>query len=433
MKLLIDKVVYGGSGLARSSDGGSVFVPLTLPGEIVEVRDVHGKGGHREAESVKIIESSPARVTPRCIHFGQCGGCNYQHASDGEQLVLKRAILSESLERAGLIDLPEIVTHSAEPWMYRNRIRLRVAESDGKLRVGYLRRASADFLPVEMCPIAAPLLWRAAEALLQIEGEAAQWLRSIVEIELFTNTDETKLQMTAFVNREPTKAFAQLCDRLQQRIPELSGAGVLVLESAGHNRKTLRTKPGAAWGASGLGYAAAGESYWVSRGMFFQVNRFLLDELVELVTRARSGGVAWDLFAGVGLFARVLARNFAKVVAVEASAGDLERTFKGEGRVVISTTTVEFLRRAVLERERPELVVMDPPRAGAGTEVCALLSRIGPEEIVYVSCDPTTLGRDLKAMVDSGYKLAELHMMDQFPQTFHQETIVVLKRTPGRN
>jgi len=150
--------------------------------------------------------------------------------------------------------------------------------------------------------------------------------------------------------------------------------------------------------------------------------------LVELVTKGRSGKLAWDLYAGVGLFSRPLATTFAEVVAVEAAANDLVRSFRGKGQRAIAATTLEFLRQAVLERERPELVVMDPPRAGVGAEVCDLLSRVKAAEMVYVSCDPTTLGRDLKAVVDSGYRLHQLHLVDMFPQTFHQETVAVLRR-----
>jgi 23S rRNA (uracil1939-C5)-methyltransferase len=177
-----------------------------------------------------------------------------------------------------------------------------------------------------------------------------------------------------------------------------------------------------------LNYIAGVESYWVSRGGFFQVNRHMIDPLLDLVTHGKSGDLAWDLYAGVGLFSRALAGNFNEVVAVEAAAEDLMRSFRGEGRRAVAATTLDFLRQAVLQRERPDLVVMDPPRAGVGAEVCTLLTRVRPKEIVYVSCDPVTLGRDLRVMVDSGYKLDELHMMDMFPQTFHQETVAVMRR-----
>jgi 23S rRNA (uracil1939-C5)-methyltransferase len=194
------------------------------------------------------------------------------------------------------------------------------------------------------------------------------------------------------------------------------------------SRRAERPQPIAAWGAEGLQYSAAGEKYWVSRGGFFQVNRFLVDELVRMVTASRQGTLAWDLYAGVGLFSRALKTSFDEVVAVEAAADDLVKTFKGGGRRAVAATTVEFLRGAVVQRERPELVVMDPPRAGVGAEVCALLGRVQAKEIVYVSCDPVTLARDLKALVDFGYRINELHMVDMFPQTFHQETVVVLDR-----
>jgi 23S rRNA (uracil1939-C5)-methyltransferase len=194
------------------------------------------------------------------------------------------------------------------------------------------------------------------------------------------------------------------------------------------SRRAERPRAIAAWGAEGLRYTAAGEKYWVSRGGFFQVNRFLVDDLVRMVTAGRQGVLAWDLYAGVGLFSRALETSFDEVVAVEAAADDLVKTFKGEGRRAVAATTVEFLRSAVVQRERPMLVVMDPPRAGVGAEVCALLGRVQAKEIVYVSCDPVTLARDLKALVDFGYRINELHMVDMFPQTFHQETVVVLDR-----
>jgi 23S rRNA (uracil1939-C5)-methyltransferase len=432
VKLHVEKVVYGGSGLAHLSDGPSagraVFVPYTLPSETIEAAITREHGGFLEAELERTVEPSTNRVKPQCAHFGACGGCHYQHASYEEQLRLKQAILEETLRRAGLDEeLPEIQRHAAEPWAYRNRIRLRVAEFDGRIQVGYLRRNSADFLPVRMCPIAAPVLWRAAEALLAINGSALSWLRATEEVEFFSAPAENAVQMTIFVRREP-KGFPDFCEAFKRQLPELAGAGVAVIDNSGRGRKALRVRTGSSWGTTGLNYTVRDETYWVTRGAFFQVNRFMVDSLVGLVTRDRRGRLAWDLYAGVGLFSRVLSKSFNEVVAVEAASEDLARTFRGKGRRTIAATTVEFLRQGVLERERPELVVMDPPRAGVGPEVCSLLARIQPQEMVYVSCDPVTLGRDLRAMVDSGYNLRELHLVDMFPQTFHQETVAVLRR-----
>jgi len=431
MKVRIEKAVYGGAGLAHQTEGAdagrTVFVPFALPEEWVEARLTGKKESFDEAALMGVVEASADRVSPRCAHFGLCGGCQYQHAEYAAQVTMKVAILRETLERAGPADLPEIEIHSGEPWGYRNRVRLRVGVVDGTLRVGYNRRSSNEFLAIRECPIAGPLLWRAAEALVRIGAEdsaAGRWVRGVEEVEFFCDGEETRLQMTAFVRKERVGGFTEFCERLQGLVMELAGAGVALISS----RNVQKPRQLQSWGASGLSYAAADEKYWVGRGGFFQVNRFLVDELVRVVTSGRTGTLAWDLYAGVGLFSRVLARGFEQVVAVEAAGEDLVQSFKGLGRRAVSATTVEFLRGAVVQRERPDLVVMDPPRAGVGAEVCALLQRVSAREMVYVSCDPVTLARDLKALVGAGYRLVELHMVDLFPQTFHLETVVVLRK-----
>ncbi len=434
--LRIEKAVYGGSGLARDDVGRAVLVPFTLPGELVQ------RTHTPLLVDVRILEPSADRVAPRCVHFGVCGGCQYQHVSYRAQIGLKRAILAETLERAGVAGLPaiqeqaRIQEHAAEPWGYRNRIRLQMREVEGKLRFGYYKRASLLFLPVVECPIAAPLLLRAAEALVEVaeeNSEAERWMRGATEVEIFVTDDEQLLQISLFVRKGmEAGGFDRMCERLLARVPEVAGAGAYrMVRVPGNRAGSGYPRTVAAWGREGLLYRVDDSAYWVSRGGFFQVNRFLLGELVRLATEGRRGALAWDLYAGVGLFSRRLRESFGEVVAVEAgevAAGDLLRSAKSAKVQAVRATTVAFLRQAVLERPRPELVVVDPPRAGLGPEVCSLLGRIRPLEIVYVSCDPTTLGRDLREMVDSGYNLAELHLVDLFPQTFHMETVAVLRR-----
>jgi 23S rRNA (uracil1939-C5)-methyltransferase len=433
MRLQIEKAVYGGAGLAHQTEGEdtgrAVFVPFTLPGEIVEAELTEEREGFGEAVLVRIAEPSADRIDPGCVHFGECGGCQYQHANYTTQVAIKIGILRETLQRAGLDALPEIQVHSAKPWGYRNRTQLRMTVQDGVLRVGYNRRGTNEFLAIEECPILAPLLWRAAAALVLLAGEnsaAGRWVQDVQEMELFTDADEQKLQLTLFVQKDRT-GFNGFCERIKELVPELAGVGVALL-SQGAQRRTQRPRQLQSWGTDGLSYRAAQEGYWVSRNGFFQVNRFLLEELIAVVTTGRKGCLAWDLYAGVGLFSRVLAREFQQVVAVEAAGSDLARSFKGEGKHAVQSTTVEFLRGAVVQRDRPDLVVMDPPRAGVGAEVCALLARVSAPEMVYVSCDPVTLARDLKTMAEAGYKLVELHMVDLFPQTFHLEAVVVLRK-----
>jgi 23S rRNA (uracil1939-C5)-methyltransferase len=437
VELRIERVVYGGFGLARSSGAESdsqvsaSFVPFTLPGELVEAMPSDSKDGLR---LLRVLEPSRERVQPRCPHFGTCGGCHLQMASYSEQLHIKEAVLRESLVRAGVAEVPDVVKHAAGPWHYRNRIRLHVTRENGELRLGYRERATNSILPITTCPISAPLLWRAAEAMLNAASQDAdmrRWIESSAEVELFCNADMSRLQTTLLCNelRTPSAAGLQKAfTRLQQDLSELAGAGALRI----HPRTGQVQEELASWGAAGLNYEVAGERYWVERGSFFQVNRFLLPTMVELVCADERGGVAWDLFAGVGLFARVLARSFKQVTAVEANpiaarelASSLQR-LGGQHRGV-PAVIVDYLREAVLQRDRPELILLDPPRAGAGVEVCQLIARVAPPRIVYVSCDPVTLGRDL-ATLQASYEIESLHLADLFPQTYHQEAVVKLRR-----
>jgi 23S rRNA (uracil1939-C5)-methyltransferase len=430
MKLQIEKAVYGGAGLAHEPEGKTVLVPFTLPGELIEVQHVEQKKTPGEASLLQVMTPSKDRVKPACSHFGECGGCQYQHAEYPAQVKIKSSILQETLERAGLMALPNIESHIGPPWGYRNRIRLRIEELDGTPRVGYNCRGTNQFLAIHECPIAAPTLWRAAQGLLQVAAQtpsAARWLTNAVEAEFFTSGDEKKLQMAVFV-RKDQPGLAKFCEHLKQVLPELAGAGTSLIKLTGSQRQVQKPRPLESWGATGLSYRVADEDHWISRGSFFQINRFLIDELVRIVTTNRHGQLAWDLYAGVGLFSRALAEKFRQVVAVETAGTDLVNSFKGPSKRAVEATTVDFLRHAVIQRERPQLIVMDPPRAGVGTEVCSLLARIAAPEIVYVSCDPVTLARDLKMLVDAGYKLEELHLVDLFPQTFHLETVVVLRK-----
>lgn len=430
-RLHVDRFVYGGYGLAQTG-GGSVLVPYALPGEMVEVERA---GPEAEPRLVRVVEPAAARVDPGCPHFGVCGGCHLQMASYEEQLRLKREVLNDALHRAGVTNVPAIATHASEPWGYRNRIRLHVVREGERLRLGYRERKSSAVLPITTCPIAAPLLWQTAEAVMVIaerDAEMGRWLRGADEVELFCDDRMSQVQLSLLCSTAgpslPRGSFERAITALQAMQPALIGAGaVRVQPRTGQVQEEI-----ASWGAAGLQYEAAGERYWIGRGGFFQVNRFLLSTLVDLVCAGRSGRLVWDLFAGVGLFARVLAHSFERVTAVEASSTAMAALRSGLDRLgphhaAVNAVTVEFLRQAVLERDRPELVVLDPPRAGAGREVCELLTRIGPEAIVYVSCDPVTLARDL-AVLEHGYGIEEMHLVDLFPQTYHQEAVVFLRR-----
>jgi 23S rRNA (uracil1939-C5)-methyltransferase len=279
-----------------------------------------------------------------------------------------------------------------------------------------------------MCPIAAPVLWSTAEELLQkslTDEPTAAWLDAATEIEFFVSDDLQRIQLTLLLPNN-TKLPPHSLDSL--RINEITGIGAVYTEL--RTGRTLRQV--ATVGPAGLNYRVADETYWITRGGFFQINRFLIPTLVSLVTAHRTGTLAWDLYAGVGLFSRILARSFEQVTAVEANStavADLRSAFAklGKHHTAIEATTLDFLQRAITQRERPDLIVLDPPRAGAGIEACRLIARLAPREIVYVSCDPTTLARDLRILTET-HRIAALHLVDLFPQTSHIETVAILQR-----
>ena len=416
----IEKPIYGGAFLARL-EGKAIFVPLTLSGEQARVRIVQSKPGYATAEVEKIVRAAPERIAPACPHFGACGGCNYQHTDYANQLRLKRDILRETLERGGVAVPTEIAVLAGEPFGYRNRIRLAF---DAAGNPGYRGRRSHAVVPIRECPIAAPLLVEAALAFTQASRDFAPALRP-TEISLFCNAAETALLASVFISSRVKVRFDELARAFHERIPALNGAELVVEGRPGEYPRTF-----AQWGAASLAYRAASFEYRVDHGAFFQVNRWLVDGLVDHVVAGHKGKLAWDLFAGVGLFARQLAARFDRVIAVESSPAAtvaLEENFCATGGAAVKADTLSFLRR-IRREEIPDLIVVDPPRTGLGAETCALLAEIAAPAVVCVSCDPATLARDLRALTRSGYQVQSITLADLFPQTFHLETVVQLRR-----
>jgi 23S rRNA (uracil1939-C5)-methyltransferase len=434
MKLSLEKAVYGGDCLGRVSDsedktgkaiaGKAVFVPLTLPGEVVRAHLTEEKRSFARAEIDAVLTPSPNRIEARCPYFGRCGGCHYQHADYPTQLALKRQILRETLARAGVALPAEIGQLAADPWAYRNRIRLAFTR-DGQL--SYRGRGSHDLVSVDECPIAAPILFETAQCVAKFLIQRPSPTH-ISELELFANQDQSQLLITLFCENAPATDPQSWLTSLQTALPPETAGIRLQLSDGALTPKILSTT-----GQPSLNYTASGFAYRVDHGAFFQVNRWLIDQFVALIMPNSRGKLAWDLFAGVGLFARQLTSHFPEILAVEsahASLAALQHNLAGTDGRAVASTTLEFLRRNREEREpRPDFIVLDPPRAGLGEEVTTLLNAIHAPEMVYVSCDPATLARDLRQLTRERYRIDGITLVDMFPQTFHVETVVRLHRT----
>ncbi len=446
MLLIIEKLIYGGDGLARlpaddRGRGKAVFVPFVLAGEKTEAALTEQKPGFARATVETVIEPSPHRVQPVCPYFARCGGCHYQHASYEHQLEIKREILRENLRRMAKLELPfDIQVHPSPPWNYRNRSRLQVHVSP-VFSAGYFKLASHELLPVEECPISSPLINRGIAALWQ-SGRAGKVPEGVREVEFFASADDSQLLVDVGCAGAARRAAVRVwAEELRAALPAIAGV-VAFREANPGNRKAGAPEILIAVGASSLTYQTQRAAYRVSAGSFFQTNRHLTDELVRIVTGGQSGQLALDLYAGAGLFSTALACDFHHVVSVESSqtsSADLAYN-RSSNAEAVQATTEQYLARAESTGRvgkgavfphipnKPDLAVVDPPRSGLGERVARLLATLGAPRVIYVSCDPATLARDLVTLLAAGYRVDQVHVVDLFPQTYHLESVVHLVR-----
>jgi 23S rRNA (uracil1939-C5)-methyltransferase len=423
MDVKIEKLIYGGDGLAHH-EGATVFVPFVLPGETVAVVPTETKKKFIRGRLESVLTPSPERIAADCPHFLICGGCHYQHIPYEAQLRYKEQILRETLRRIGKIDWTgPIVTHASPPWGYRNRAQWKVRESgiDDAPQIGYFQASSTAIVPIETCPILTPRIlatFHATRELLSSGGLPP----SLREVEAFADERDESVLLTLTYAKFP-KTFGETLQLLREKIPTLAS---VLFQDVQQNRMELK-------GPGSLNYSVGEFRYRVSHLSFFQVNRFLVGEMAQAVAEAAgTGELAVDIFAGVGLFSLPLSRKFRRVIAAEsnpvavrdfkdnAAAPENRATNKIEIR---ESDSVEFLSRA---RQKTDCVVLDPPRAGLGVEGTAALCKVGPATIVYVSCEPSTMARDLEILVAQGYAVSVVHLFDLFPQTFHIESMVKL-------
>jgi len=430
LRISIEKLVYGGDGLAHA-DGNTVFVPYVLPGEEVRAATKSKRKKLVWAKLLEVTSASAQREGARCPHFQTCGGCHYQHIAAAEQLRLKKEILRETLSRLGGIQWSgAIQEHSAEPYGYRNRAQWAIRDAKPRA-IGYFLPESSVIVPIDECPVLSPLLAKTFGQLQEL-ARSNRLPERALEIEAFADSADAKISLNVAFERFP-KPAKELAAAFREALPQLES---LLLAEESKDRFEL-TGPGF------LFQEAGGFRYRVSHLSFFQVNRFLVEDLLQTVIAGAKGQSALDLYAGVGFFTLPLTRTFQRVVSVDANLAatrDLHVNAESAGVQVVSHSehAEEFLRKT---NEKPDFVVLDPPRSGLGAEAAAKLAELGATEIVYLSCDPSTLARDLAVLTGSKksgdaaatstrYEIVDMHLFDLFPQTYHIETLVRLRRAP---
>jgi tRNA/tmRNA/rRNA uracil-C5-methylase (TrmA/RlmC/RlmD family) len=395
----VGAVAAGGACVARDPEGRVVFVRHALPGEKVRVV-VTGQTKHfLRADAVEVLDASPDRVVRPCPYAGpgRCGGCDWQHVALPAQRRLKAQLVEEQLRRVAKLERAvevEAVPGDVDGLRWRTRIQLAV---DSTGRAGLRRHRSHEIEPVDFCLIA-------TEEVEQVGAERLPW-PGAAGVEVAAEADQRVVTVTG----------------RHARLPEVD-AGLVVEGRPVH-------------GPHGLRHTVLGRSYEVAAGGFWQVHPGAAQVLAQAVLDGldpQPGESAVDLYAGVGLFAALLGERVGptgSVLAVEAdtrACADAARNTADLPHVRIRTTPVDV--PAVRRLGRPDLVVLDPPRAGAGIDVTRELARLRPRAMAYVSCDPASFARDLRVLLDAGWELTSLRGFDLYPMTEHTELVAVLIR-----
>lgn len=415
LEVTAERLGFGGFAIARH-EGITVFVPFAAPGDHLRIEITEVEKKFVRARILAVLQPGPGRIEPRCRHFGECGGCQFQHVDYPTQIAAKADFVRDALQRTGGLEWPEpVVVHHAEPWAYRVRTQLKLQATSGTRSDGSHGRMHK----------------KARKAMLAAEARAAGDGGESERPKLgfhhaFSHTvvDIGQCPVLAPDLEQGLPAVRDAIEQLQKREWPYQIDGAC-------------GKGGASWAPDLPGmkkdlieHDVGGFHYLIEPESFFQGNRHLVGALVAGAIGEERGELAFDLYAGVGLFSLPLSKRFTRVISVEderraATLGRVNSKTNGCDNVAyLRATTEQFLRD---NKERPDLVLMDPPRLGAKPAIPMLLKLNAPR-LVYVSCDPQTLARDLRQLHDGGYDIEQVEGYDMFPQTFHVEVVARLRR-----
>ena len=427
-----------GLGIVRL-DGAVVFVPQAIRGEEIDLRITKVMKTAAAGEIVKIHNLSPERTKPECPYFGKCGGCDFQHMSYTEELWAKRQRVQDALTRLGGTDLQvEEILGAKDPTHYRNKSQYPVG-ADGA--IGFFRARSHQVVPIDRCLIQSEVSDRTAKAV-------GNWMKRY-RVSAYDETTGKGLVRHIYVrvNRKGESLCCVIANGKQlPREPELAAyvraaapgtVGVVLNTNTKKGNVILGEKYRTLWGQDFLMDTLCGLQFKLSVPSFYQVNRdqaeVLYGKALEFAALTGEETVL-DLYCGTGTITLCLAKQAKKAIGAEIVPPAIEDAKENAARNNIENA--EFFCgdaadiAAKLEREglRPDVITVDPPRKGLAPEVIAYVAGMGPKRVVYVSCDPATLGRDVKIFDGFGYKAVRAAAVDMFPGTRHVETVVLLSR-----
>lgn len=402
-ELQLEKLTYGGEAMGRLEDGRAVFVPFGLPGERVRIRLTEEKRNFARGELVEILEPSPHRITPRCIHFGVCGGCHYQNLPYEKQLEAKADILHDQLTRIGKIENPPVqrMVASPSPWNYRNHVQFHLTR-EGKL--GYMTAGRPRVFAISECHLpegSINTLWP------QLEFEPEM---NIERVSLRSGVDE---ELMLVLESDSPEA------------PELEiEAGISVAHIFDENTVVIA-------GNDNITIRVLERDFQASAASFFQVNTAMAGKMVEHLLNIlpiSPSTTLVDVYCGAGLFSAFLAPKCGRLIGIESSESACE-DFAVNLDEFENVELYEGWAEDVIPHleAKPDIVLVDPPRAGLDKSVVDGILKLNPKVIAYVSCDPSTLARDAARLINGGYTLKDVTPFDLFPQTYHIESISIFE------
>jgi 23S rRNA (uracil1939-C5)-methyltransferase len=403
---------HGGASVARE-EGKVWLVNYALPGEVVEAEPRGKQGGVAVATATRVIEASPHRVEARCPYFGVCGGCQWQHASYAHQLELKRQVVEEAWSRVGLRLPPDTpVLGMEDPWRYRIRGEFEAVPTAEGWRFGFHRLRSHAVLPINTCDIHDLRIEQALPAFAQAANE--HHLTGLQNLLLTVEpTGRGLMWRLRHKGKEPKWPRDEFARRVGELLPDQ-----LLLDDA-------------------MSLEFWGLTFRVHSDTFVQTNYQQMLVLYQTALDMLACGAedrVLDLYAGIGTISVAVARGTAGVTAVEENPRAVQL---GRLNARINAAKVEYLPGKVetvlrqVRLGRHQAAILDPPRAGCEPAALAELLRLGPDRVVYVSCEPSTHARDLIGLVRGGYRIRRAAIVDMFPQTYHIETVALLERGSG--
>jgi 23S rRNA (uracil1939-C5)-methyltransferase len=414
----VSGIAFGGAGIVRHGQL-VVFIPFTVPGDHISYRITESKKNYARGELVKLEKPSDKRITPACPYFGECGGCQLQHIDYQSQTEYKRQFVQDALKRIGRLaaEVPIEIVPAKQVWAYRRHITLTLKAHEGLFQMGYIATDGHSLLPVKCCPIFVPM-----------NDPVIVQLHALV-LELKAQSDSSG-RVTMLKHDHGGYILTFHFDRA----PDNADAVMKRAMAAGHWKGIIGYSQ--VYGEVVTEYQIDGIRFQASPEVFIQNHpEQSLNIYMELCRLAQSNQKVLDLYCGIGISSLLLAKRGVSVVSIEgnpeairlAQQNAVQNSIKG---VKFVCGDVKRKLSAVLKDNQFDCIILNPPRTGADPQVIDLIRQHRPKNIIYISCMPSTLARDLSPLCkEGGYRLATATAFDMFPQTTHVETLAALTQT----